>query len=199
MKLSRSVALSILLCAAGCGGADEPACCGDEAPAAALPSDSLLRIESRWTDAAGEGFRFDSLRGRPAVVAMFFTHCQYVCPRIVAELKGVEDALPAKTRANVRFVLCTLDPERDDPARLAEYARDHRLDPARWRLLTADAAAVRELSAALGIRYKQVGGGDIAHSIVWFVLDPDGRIARRVEGFGSDPAPVVELLRQYET
>jgi protein SCO1/2 len=193
VKVRAAVLLSTALAAfAGCGR--EPACCEDAGGAAApLPGGSIYRLTHTWTDAGGEPVQLASLRGTPTVATLVFTHCAYACPRIAADLSELARRLPAKAR--VRFALFSMDPARDTPQRLREFARDRRLDPARFELYTADAAAVRELSAVLGLRYKQLENGDFAHSSSYVVLDADGVVAARVDGLGADPGPALRALQ----
>ena len=47
----------------------------------------------------------------------------------------------------------------DTPERLKAYAEDHGLDPAHWTLYHGDEKAVRELAAALGVRYRRDASG----------------------------------------
>ena len=48
-----------------------------------LPRDSVYHLQATLTDQAGRARPWASLAGRPRVVSMFYTSCQYVCPLIV--------------------------------------------------------------------------------------------------------------------
>lgn len=48
-----------------------------------LPGDSVYRLEDAFTDQAGKPFTLADRRGKPQLVAMFYTSCRYVCPLIV--------------------------------------------------------------------------------------------------------------------
>jgi protein SCO1/2 len=163
----------------------------DTAPAATADAPafagSLYDLGARWQDQTGADVAFDALGGQVRVVAMVYASCSHTCPLIVADLKRLEGVLGARA-ADVGFVLVTLDPARDTPERLADFARSSRLDAPRWTLLTGSDDAVLELSAALGVRYRAGAGGEIAHSNVYFVLDQDGAVVHRQAGVGGDPA-----------
>jgi protein SCO1 len=137
--------------------------------------------------------------GRAQVVAMVYTHCTHTCPRIVGELKRLEAAVPAAARSELRFVLVSLDPERDTPARLAEYAASARLDAERWTLLTGGEEEVRELAALLGLRYRSEGNAEFSHSNSYLVLDGEGRIVHRQAGLGEDLAGPLAAIRAATT
>jgi protein SCO1/2 len=116
---------------------------------------------------------------------MVYTYCGHTCPRILAELKRIEAGVPADVRDGVAFTLISLDPTRDTPARLKEFAHGARLDPARWTLLATDEDGVRETAALLGIRYREEAGGAYSHANTYLVLDGAGRILHRQTALGA--------------
>lgn len=160
------------------------------AEAAPLPADSVLQLEAGWTDAEGHALHLSDLRGEVWITAMIFTHCEYACPRILADLQAIDAALPSDARPRVRYLLASFDHVRDKPDVLRAYAAERGLD-ARWRLMWGEADAVRELAAALGVKYKPVEGGGFAHSNLVTVLDREGRIAAQIEGLGVSPDAAV--------
>jgi len=118
---------------------------------------------------------------------MIYTHCTATCPLAVSELKRIAALDP-----DVRFVLVSLDPARDDVSRLADYAAERALDPSRWTLLTGSDADVRDLAASLDVRYRRVTPNDLAHSNLITLLDREGRVARQASG-RMDDAAIAEL------
>lgn len=201
----------LLLCAllplAACGDPHAPtaappaapakhACCAEthEADEARADGTSLHLLESVWTDQDGVEVRLHELAGEVRIVTMIFTRCEYACPAIVADLQRIEAALPADARERVRFVLFSLDPERDTPAGLRAFATRHGLDADRWRLLrAADEADTRELAAVLGTRYRRAGDA-LTHASIVTVLDAAGRIVHQEVGLGAPPAPTVKAV-----
>ena len=163
---------------------------------AAPPSDfSIYHTRGTWTDHRGQPRRLRSLAGRVQVVAMLYTSCAYACPRIMVDLKRIEAELGPDGAGDVGFVVVSIDPERDTPERLAEFAAGSRLDPDRWTLLTADEGDIRELAVLLGVQYKQTAGGDYVHSNVITVLDREGEVVHRQLGLGTDPAETLDVIR----
>jgi len=151
------------------------------------PAFSVYDLGGAWHDQSGTARSLESWRGTPVLLAMIYTHCSATCPLAVAELKRIAAANP-----DARFVLVSLDPARDDAHRLAAYAEERGLDPARWTLLTGSDTDVRDLAATLGVRYRQVTPGDLAHSNLITLLDREGRIARQSSGQWDDAA-IAEL------
>lgn len=161
---------------------------------APLPGASLLHLRDAWTDHHGATVHLADLRGRPTVVVMFYGTCVTACPVLLHDAELIEAALPADLRAATRFLMVTFDPERDTPERLAAYAAEKGLDRERWSFLTADAAAVRRLAGALGVRYRPDGRGGFAHTNLITVLDADGVPVARLEGLGLGPDAAVAAL-----
>jgi protein SCO1 len=142
---------------------------------------SVYDLDARWRDQAGTERELSSLRGRPQVVAMIYTHCSTTCPFTVAEMKRIERESPR----DVGFVLVSLDPARDDPARLAAFAAERGLDASRWTLLDGSDDAVRELAAVLGVRYRRLSADELAHSNALTLLDAGGAVAWQHAGLGA--------------
>lgn len=157
--------------------------------AAELPGDSLYLLQDSFSDQSGKAFQLADRRGKPQVVAMFYTSCRYICPLIVDSAKGVEHALTPAERARMGVLLVSMDPARDDTAALASVARNRKLDPARWTLARTDAGTVRRMAALLGVRYRELADGEFNHSSALVLLDAQGRVVARTERLGPVPDP----------
>ncbi len=141
-----------------------------------LSGTSVYNLTSRWTNQDGKSVMLDSLRGEPVVVAMAYTSCKDICPMIVADMVAIEDRAKQASITGIRFAFFSLDSAIDTPERLTAYAKDHGLDPAHWTLYHGDDKAVRELAAALGVRYRRDASGGFDHSAIISILDADGAI-----------------------
>ena len=165
------------------------------APAAPPRTDSVYELSASLVDQDGQKVGLDLFRGHPVLISMFYTTCPDACPLLIADLLRIERDLPAPTRADLRVVLVSLDPEHDTPEALRALANAHGLDLSRWRLLRAPDDTVREVAAVLGIRYRKLPEGGFNHSSVITLLDPSGVILTRVEGLGQPADAVRERLR----
>jgi len=154
-----------------------------------LPGDSVYLLEDAFSDQSGKPFTLAERRGKPQVVAMFYTSCRYVCPLIVDSAKGVEHALSPAEREHLGILLVSLDPMRDDTAQLASVARKRKLDPSRWTLARTEAGTVRRVAALLGVRYRALADGEFNHSSALVLLDSEGRVVARTERLGPVPDP----------
>lgn len=163
---------------------------------APLPGNSLYRLESTWRNDAGKSLHLADLRGKPRVLAMFFSHCDNVCPMITGQLVKLEQEMPAELLAKAGFVLVTLDPKGDDPSALASYRKRMNLAPERWTLLRGGDDDTRELANLLGVTYKpKREDGQIDHDGLIVLLDADGVVVDKSTGI-SDRKAYLELLEK---
>ena len=178
MKPMPMIAGLLLCLSALAAGATAPA------PAKPLPGDSTLRLADRFVDQDGPAFTLAQRRGRPQLVAMFYSSCKYACPLLIDSGKGIEHVLTAAERGKLRILYISLDPVRDQPKVLSALASQRKLDRARWTLATTDEAGVRRTAAVLGVRYRKLANGEFNHSSELILLDADGRVIARTNKLG---------------
>ena len=156
---------------------------------APLPKDSVYQLPLQLTDQHGKSWNWSARRGKPQVVAMFYTTCQYICPLIVDSGKAVEHALTPAERDRIGILLISMDPARDTPAALMSVAEKRDLDNTRWTLASPKAAEVRSVAGVLGVRYRQLADGEFNHTSALVLLDAQGRVVTRTEQVGSKVDP----------
>ena len=171
------LAAGTILRAADCG------CAASRAATDAAYSDhSIYQLDATWTTDAGQPFTLGELRGRPVVLAMFFTSCGYACPRIVDAMTQIQQTLPVAVRDQARFVLVSFDDERDTIAALHDYRTVHELGAQSWILLRGAPGDIRELAAVLGMSYKKNALGQFGHSNLITILNREGEIVHQRAG-----------------
>jgi len=180
-----ALALGAALLAAGCGRRDGQS-----------SGMSLWQLQGRWSRAGDGEVELASLRGSPAFLLLFYSTCQSVCPALVHDLQTIAQKLPPAARARLQFVLVTIDPEHDTVPRLAEFAREKELDPARWILLHGSSEQVSELAAAVGVRYRSSGSGQLTHTIRIMLLDRDGVEREHWDGLDRPLDPIVRAATE---
>jgi len=164
--------------------------------AASAPStDSVFNITDNWTAANGSAFQLSALGGKPTVIAMVYTSCQYVCPLTVQNIKRIERSLGATQAANTNFALFSLDPERDTPAKLTEFAKLHGIANPSWTLAQGNASAIRKLAVTLGVKYKKVESGDYEHDATIFILDKDGVVKYQADAMNKNMNGASDALK----
>ncbi|MEX2264941.1 MAG: SCO family protein [Bryobacteraceae bacterium] len=124
------------------------------------------------TAQTGEKFSREALDGKIWVADFIFTSCAGPCPRMSSQMRQVQ-SLVARI-PDVRLVSFTVDPERDTPEVLAEYAKRYRAEPGRWHFLTGD----RETLHRLKLDTFKLGSvdGNLNHSTRFVLVDRRGRI-----------------------
>lgn len=127
------------------------------------------------------------LNGHWTLVFLGFTHCPDVCPLTLAELAQAQkqwEALPDGLRPRVLFV--SVDPERDSPDRIGEYAHAFHRDTL---AATADIPSLEAFARSLSLVFMKAPPADgapadqysVDHSAALAVLDEQGRMAGVVQ------------------
>lgn len=172
-----------------------PAATPEPAAASALPADSVYQLAIALTDQQGRASQLAERRGHPALVSMFYTSCQAVCPMLIDALRDTEGKLSPQERARLSILMVSFDPEHDTVAVLKRTADERGLDSAHWTLARTDARSVRKFAAVLGIQYRALKNGDFNHTSALVLLDADGRVAGRSTQLGSADPAFVKLVR----
>ena len=71
----------------------------------------------------GEPVSLRDFRGKVVAVAFIYTYCTDVCPMLTAHMASVQEKLGSAFGPKIAFVSITVDPERDTPEVLKQYAR----------------------------------------------------------------------------
>jgi len=69
----------------------------------------------------GQPLRLERFRGKVVLVAFGFSNCGEVCPITLATLAGARRKLGPDAARDVQVVYVTVDPERDDAARMRKF------------------------------------------------------------------------------
>jgi protein SCO1 len=95
------------------------------------------------TERDGSEVHLQNLKGKVWIADFIFTNCHEVCPEMTVRMNGLQSSL-GKLR-DVRFVSFSVDPERDTPDALAEYAQRNHAGP-NWLFLTGDKTRIYQLA-----------------------------------------------------
>jgi protein SCO1/2 len=139
-----------------------------------------------------------SFRGQWMLIYFGYTHCPSICPTTLSSVSDALDKLGPLV-AKVQPLFMTLDPERDTPAAVAEFAKA--FDP-RIVGLSGTPGEIAAVAKEYRAFFKKVPGESaddywIEHSSYIYVVDPDGRYATLIaDSQDSDAiaARVRELL-----
>ena len=92
----------------------------------------------------------DVMAGRIVVVDFIYTTCTTICPIFTATMASVQDRLADLKGGDVRLISMTVDPLRDTPRRLKEYAGKHHARFDTWSFLTGTKGDVDAVNKAFG-------------------------------------------------
>lgn len=131
--------------------------------------------------ADGQAVDTQRLAGKHQLVFFGFTHCPDVCPTTLAALRDIDRGLAdAKLEDRIGMLFVSVDPERDDPKVLGEYARYFSPN---ILAATADHARLGAFTREMGVLYVREASDqtdyNVDHSAAVFVLDTQGRLIGR--------------------
>ncbi len=126
-------------------------------------------------------------RGKVLAVTFIFASCTDTCPLLTAKMAQVKDGLGEDFGPRIAFASITVDPERDTPEVLKQYAENFGADPAGWVFLTGDRAAILDVERRYGIFAEKTAGGDVDHTFLTSLVDPRGILRVQYLGVRFDP------------
>jgi protein SCO1/2 len=139
------------------------------------------------TSQDGSPVSLADLRGKVVAVTFIFTRCTATCPVLTPMMSFVQDRLGSDFGARIAFVSITVDPERDTPEVLKEYAQAFGANLAGWSFLTGDPAAIREVTRRYGVYASKSENGDVDHTFLTSIIDRRGIIRVQYLGVRFDP------------
>ena len=145
----------------------------------------------------GETVRFydDVLKDKVVVINFIFTNCEGACPLMTHKLTLVRDRLDEHVGKPLQFVSLSLDPQRDTPAAMKEFAKTHHADHDGWVFLTGNADHLDTIISKLG-QYTEdmeahstmmlAGNVNTAHWIKILPQEQPPAIAEKLRGLIED-------------
>lgn len=95
-------------------------------------------------------FYDDLLKGKMVVIEMIYTHCVDACPLETARLAQIQKMLGDRVGKEVFFYSISIDPTRDTPKVLKEYADKYHAGPG-WLFLTGKKSDIDLIGQKLGL------------------------------------------------
>jgi protein SCO1/2 len=140
-----------------------------------VPQFSLL-------ERSGRQVTLSDLKGEVWIVNFIYTNCPDTCPIQSAQLRQIqEDFMEEK---DLRVVSITVDPKRDTPEVLSEYAKRFSADPGRWLFLTGEKEDIYKFAqegfhlgaAELPYEKRPESGATHTHSPRFVLIDREAQI-----------------------
>jgi protein SCO1/2 len=167
----------------------------DTAASTASPENARIRFANvALLDQNGKvvNLEKDLVSNKIVVMGFIYTRCTTVCPVMSSIMGRVQKHLGARVGTEVQLVSISIDPQRDDPQRLNDYARTFQKGPG-WSWLTGSPQAVDATLKGLGV----YSGNFENHSPLILVGDGNNRYWTRYYGLTepTELARAVERLR----
>lgn len=157
---------------------------------------SIYNLPSKWTNQNGENIEMKELKGKVLVMVMIYTSCKAACPRLVADMRNIEEHLPENIKNNVKLVLVSIDPLVDTPKRLKSFAIENKMDSEQWVFLRSTEENTREFAAVLAVNYKKIAPLEFSHSNIISVFNADGELAYQQEGLGVNSDQTIQKITE---
>lgn len=188
--------LIAMISVSGCKNGSNEGALNDTANAEAtsISDKSIFVMNSKWNTEEGKSIVLADLKGDVLVMVMIYTSCQVACPRLVADMKALHDKVQKTTPEHVRYVLVSIDPERDTPEQLKAFAKTNKMDGEEWTFLQGTPETVREFANVLAVKYKEISPTDFSHSNIISVFNPSGELVHQMEGVGVNNDKTTEII-----
>ena len=135
----------------------------------------------------GASVKLADYRGKVVAVTFIFTLCADTCPVLTPMMSFVQDQLGANFGEKIHFVSITVDPERDTPEVLKEYAQAFGANLSCWSFLTGTPDAIRDVTLRYGIFAAKTANGSIDHTFLTSIIDQRGILRVQYLGVRFDP------------
>jgi protein SCO1/2 len=127
-----------------------------------------------------------TVEGQVKIVDYFFTHCPTICPIMSSQLARTQTWLKDHDLdGDITLLSHSVDPVRDTPARLKEYATRMGADTASWKFLTGNKEDLYDQARTgyyLTALQSDTAAGGFFHSDTFVLVDRENRIRGLYDG-----------------
>jgi len=170
-----------------------------EMPERPLPKASIAAGGDFTLESASGPVSLKDYRGKLVLVYFGYTFCPDICPTSLASTAEGLKQLKPEEAARVAMVFISVDPERDTPPRLKEYAEF--FHPSLVGV-TGTPENLAEIAKRYGVFYARqkvetAGGGYVVdHSADTYVVGPNGQLVGKI-AHATPPDRVVAEIRKH--
>ncbi|HTX18765.1 MAG TPA: SCO family protein [Bacteroidota bacterium] len=169
------------------------------APAKSLLPKLSVVPDFTLVERSGEKIPLSDLKGKVWIADFIFTNCGGSCPIMSSTMSSLQEQL--KDRKNILLVSFTVDPERDTPQVLREYADLYKASPSRWLFLTGEKEKIdyltREGFHLASVKDSTSPAEPIIHSTMFVLVDREGVIRGYYDS--SEESVLTKLLDDAKT
>lgn len=148
------------------------------------------------TDQDGRRLTLSSLQGKIVLLDFIFTHCPGPCPLLSLKFAQLQQQLAERSGKEVMFLSVTIDPKRDTPEVLHDYAKRYDANLAGWKFLTGSTGEIIRTTAAFGADYKAGAEGIIDHRLLTCLIDRNGMVVKEFVGTNHTVGELLTAIEQ---
>lgn len=163
-------------------------------PRAGLPEGGDFTVQT-----ASGPVSLHDFKGKLVLLYFGYTFCPDICPTSLSTISAALQAMQPDEAKQVAVIFISVDPERDTPEHLKEYAGF--FDP-RFVAGTEHLEKITEITRRYGIFFaaqkSETAGGSyvVDHSAETLVVNENGQLVGKI-AHGLSPDQVVETIRKY--
>ena len=163
---------------------------GDGQPEAVVGGDFTLQ-------SADGAVSLKDFRGKVGMIYFGYTSCPDICPTSLTMMSSAMKLLTPRETEQVYGIFISVDPERDTPANMKEYAGYFHPN---FIGVTGTAEQVDEIARKYGAYYKKAEiegsmGYAVDHSSTIYVIDKQGRVVQQMV-HGASPESIAMAIRK---
>ncbi|WP_169306749.1 SCO family protein [Cohnella pontilimi] len=159
-----------------------------------------------YTDTEGKIVSLENTNGKVRLLYFFFSYCPDVCPPTTFLMSQAQEKLKKDGLFGdkVQFLSVTIDPTRDTPERLKQFADQFDVDYAGWKFMRGDEKQTAELAKKYQILVTKDDKGNFGHMNLIVLLDKKGQIrdwisANDYFAKGKDNRPLSDLVKEIKS
>ncbi|GGK04488.1 SCO1 protein [Lentibacillus kapialis] len=127
----------------------------------------------------------DDLKGEWWIADFVFTNCTTVCPPMTRNMAELQQKMKEEN-LDAQLVSFSVDPKRDTPEALKQFAQNFQADFSNWTLLTGyEFQTIKEFSIKSFkslVRKPPEGSDQVTHGTSFFLINPEGEVIKSYNG-----------------
>jgi len=144
-----------------------------------------------------ESVQLNQFQGKHVVLSFIYTRCGMpkMCPLITRKFRQLQElGINSGTENQMVLLLVTFDPEFDTPGILKKYADMYDAKTDNWHFLTGPLETINEVCQEYGVVHELQEWGQIQHSMIIYLIDPEGYIKKFYVGQSWTPEELKNLI-----
>ncbi len=139
--------------------------------------------------------KLSDFRGKVLLVNFIYSHCPTVCPVQTANIAKFNNKLMEKELEGIHIISISLDPKRDTPARLLEFANKFSVfksqEKINWSFLTGEYTTVKQVTNSFNAIALKQSNNELEHWVGLHLVDQSGNVSATYHGQNFNPLLVM--------